>query len=103
MTGCDCNGMSFISNRWVYTGDCPHRAEQRVAAEMRRNRYMWACERKRRHNTHAARASVVEARIALQAHGEYVPDYESDHETDPHPQDRAAQAAGRTRHPYPLG
>lgn len=33
---CGCNGMQFICNRWVYTGDCPHRREQRVKAEMDR-------------------------------------------------------------------
>lgn len=33
---CDCNGMSFICNRWVYTGDCEHRREQRVQEELKR-------------------------------------------------------------------
>lgn len=76
MTGCNCNGMSFIANRWVYTGDCPHRQEARVQAEMRRWRYLTALERKLRRNTHAARESVADARRAIEAHGENVPDWQ---------------------------
>lgn len=75
MTGCNCNGMQFIANRWVYTGDCPHRREQRVQAEMRQHNYLRAIERQRRRNTHAARESVAEARLAIEARGERVPDW----------------------------
>lgn len=76
MTGCNCNGMQFIANRWVFTGECPHRREERVRAEMRQRRYLAALERKARRNTHAARDSVRAARLALEAHGERVPDWE---------------------------
>lgn len=78
MTACDCNGMQFLANRWVYTGDCGHRREDRVQAEMRRWRYLEAIERKSRRNTHAARESVREAHLALEAHGERVPDWQDD-------------------------
>jgi len=30
--------MEFICNRWVYTGDCKHKREQRVKEEMERRR-----------------------------------------------------------------
>lgn len=35
---CECNGMSFICNRWVFTGDCEHRRERRVQEEMQRRK-----------------------------------------------------------------
>jgi hypothetical protein len=47
----------------------------RSTPEERQNAYRAALARKERRNTHAARATVVEARIAIQAHGERVPDY----------------------------
>lgn len=47
----------------------------RNTAEERQSAYREALARKARRNTHAARATVVEARIALQAHGERVPEY----------------------------
>lgn len=46
-----------------------------MTAQDRQDAYRAAVERKARRNTHAARASVVEARIALEAKGERVPDY----------------------------
>lgn len=29
---CDCSGMEFICNRWVYTGSCIHRYTERREA-----------------------------------------------------------------------
>lgn len=43
-------------------------------AEKRQIRYLRAKERTQHRNTHAARASLAEARIAIEAHGERVPD-----------------------------
>lgn len=34
MTRCDCNGMEFICNRWVFTGCCPHTRERAVQERM---------------------------------------------------------------------
>lgn len=47
----------------------------RNTAEDRQRAYCAAVARKERRNTHAARATLVEARIALQAKGEPVPGY----------------------------
>ena len=33
---CECTGMEFIANRWVYTGDCRHKKDERVAEAMKR-------------------------------------------------------------------